>query len=108
VASSPCCAGLAMPDASTQNRIKNVSWLFAMSDAQMHCGFDKVVLVSSMQFKNVFLVSPQATIKTGKEGAFRCAIGGEQYNLLQVTPFSLKSAHMFLSMRRGPTLSLRR
>ena len=53
-----------------------------------------------MQFTstNVFLVSPQVTIKPGKEGAFRCAIGGEQYNLLRVTPFSLKSAHMFLSM----------
>jgi hypothetical protein len=74
--------------------VKNVSWLFAMSDAQMNCGLDKVVLVSPMQFTstNVFLVSPQVTIKPGKEGAFRCAIGGEQYNLLRVTPFSLKSA----------------
>jgi hypothetical protein len=57
--------------------VKNVSWLFAMSDAQMNCGLDKVVLVSPMQFTstNVFLVSPQVTIKPGKEGAFRCAIG---------------------------------
>ena len=78
--------------------VKNVSWLFAMSDAQMRCGLDQVVLASSMQFKNVFLVSPQATIKPGQEGAFRCAIGGEQYDFLRVTPFSLKSAHMFLSM----------
>jgi hypothetical protein len=78
--------------------VKNVSWLFAMSDTQMRCGLDQVVLASSMQFKNVFLVSPQATIKPGKEGAFRCAIGGEQNDLLQVTPFSLKSARMFLSM----------
>jgi hypothetical protein len=80
--------------------VKNVSWLFAMSDAQMNCGLDKVVLVSPMQFTstNVFLVSPQVMIKPGKEGAFRCAIGGEQYNLLRVTPFSLKSVHIFLSM----------
>jgi CheY-like chemotaxis protein len=43
----------------------------------MNCGLDKVVLVSPMQFTstNVFLVSPQVTIKPGKEGAFRCAIG---------------------------------
>ena len=78
--------------------VKNVSWLFAMSDAQMNCGLDKVVLVSSVQLTNVLLVSPQATIKPGKEGAFRCAIGGEQDKFLQITPFNLKSAHMFLSM----------
>jgi hypothetical protein len=78
--------------------VKNVNWLFAMSDAQMQCGLDQVVLASSVQFKNFFLVSPQATIKPGKEGAFRCAIGGEQQNLVRVTPFSLQSAHMYLSM----------
>ena len=78
--------------------VKNVSWLFTMSDAQMRCGLDEVVVPPEMRFKNSFLISPKATIKPGHEGAFRCSIGDEQYNLLRITPFSLKSAHMFLSM----------
>jgi hypothetical protein len=77
--------------------IKNASWLFAMSNAGMNCLLDKVV-TPPVTFKSVLLKSHTATIKAGGDGAFRCELGPAPNNIVRITPFSLESAHMFLSM----------
>ena len=78
--------------------VKNQSWAFAMSAARMSCDLDQVV-TSRLTFRSVILIGGRtATVDAGREGAFRCLLGDSPSEIVRITPFDLKSAHIFLSI----------
>jgi hypothetical protein len=78
--------------------VRNKSWLFSMTSAQLHCGIDQVVM-NAFTVQSLTLASRLTTILASSDGAFRCMIGTGADNLLRVSPANLTSAHILLSMK---------
>lgn len=74
--------------------VRNNSILFAMRNAQLYCGIDKVIFNDNSGLLSMSLVGNQATIEPGMDTAFKCLINA----IFRFSTNNVVEGHIFLSV----------